>query len=392
MNEKKRGSRFKLKNILPVVFGALIGAIIGFVALNTSGETSSPEGNSSFVMQMLPVLIVLISFYLGFLVNIVLHESGHLIGGLLSGYQFVSFSVANFMLVNVEGKLKRKKFSIPGIAGQCLMSPPQPFNQSYPFLLYNLGGSLMNFIICGIFIMLFITYRNVFPYSGQVFLPTACVAALFGAINIIPLKIGGVANDGHNIISVRKSEQSRRALWILLTISAQMAQSRRLKDLPDEWFELPEKYDFSDTLSANVALYTLTRHIEHRDFEKAKELAENILNEGQQLIELLKNEARCELLFLKIIRRPDEKQEESIERLFTPELEKYIEACKTQLSKHRLMYAYEKLISGNDEKAKTYLESFRKSFRTHPYEGDRELEQELVELVDQLAIKYDAVE
>ena len=43
---------------------------------------------------------------------IIIHELGHLIFGLLSGYKFSSFRIGNIMLVKTGGKLKFKKLTI----------------------------------------------------------------------------------------------------------------------------------------------------------------------------------------------------------------------------------------------------------------------------------------
>jgi hypothetical protein len=292
------------------------------------------------------------------------------------------------ILVKENGKLRKKRYGLAGVGGQCLMSPPEPVNGAFPFLLYNLGGSCMNFIVSGIFVTLFLLLRDAVAYSGFIFIPIAFAGALLGITNILPIKMGGVSTDGHNIISMQKSEISRRAFWVLLTMNAQMVLGERLDELPEKWFEVTEEYDFNDTISANIAALRLSRLIARHDFAEAKALAERILRKGEKLIELLKNEVRCELLFLEIIGGENPKSQESIEQLYTPQLKKYIKLSGNQLSKNRLMYAYEKIVSRNDWLARKYNESFEKSCLTHPYAGDIKAEQELMGIVDELAKKY----
>ena len=78
--------------------------------------------------------------------HIALHETGHLIAGKISGYGFVSIRIFTMTFIKVNGKLKVKRFSMPGTLGQCLMSPPEPKDGKFPYFFYNLGGSLINFI------------------------------------------------------------------------------------------------------------------------------------------------------------------------------------------------------------------------------------------------------
>jgi hypothetical protein len=318
-----------------------------------------------------------------------LHEAGHLIAGLLSGYKFVSFSVGSFMFIKENGQLKLKRFAIAGAGGQCLMSPPEPVDNTYPFAWYHLGGGLMNLVASGIFLALYFLLRGIFPYAGDVFIPAFGLGVVLAVSNLLPLKIGGLAVDGHSVVSLKKSGQTRQAHWLLLTINARITSGERAKNLPEEWFDFPENYNFNDPIMGNIATMGLGRLIDAHDFCEAKKLAEKILDKGDKLIELLKNETRCELLFLEIISEHSPERKDKTEQLFTPELEKYIKASKTQLSKHRLIYAYEKLVLFDDKKAEKTLAFIHKICTADPYTGDCEGEKELVSIIDSLAIEQE---
>jgi len=47
--------------------------------------------------------------------HIILHEAGHLVGGLLSGYKFISFRVGSFALVRRDGKFVRKSYRVTAL-------------------------------------------------------------------------------------------------------------------------------------------------------------------------------------------------------------------------------------------------------------------------------------
>jgi hypothetical protein len=78
---------------------------------------------------------------------------------------------------------------------------------------------------------------------------------------------------------------------------------------------------------------------------------------------------------------------EEIERLYTAKLKKYIKNSKTHLSKHRLMYAYEKLFTEDAEKAAKALKAFNKTCLAYPFAGDIECERELIGIIDGFAAK-----
>ena len=58
------------------------------------------------------------------LLNIVIHEVGHMIGGYILGYKIVFIRIGSKTLVKEENGWSVKKFNVPGTAGQCIMEPP----------------------------------------------------------------------------------------------------------------------------------------------------------------------------------------------------------------------------------------------------------------------------
>ncbi|MCL2096944.1 MAG: M50 family metallopeptidase, partial [Oscillospiraceae bacterium] len=258
---KKKKTKISLKSLLPYAFGAVLGLVIAYISGRNAGAEAAAE-DSSLGMELLALLPGFAALFIGFMLHIILHEAGHLAAGLLSGYKFTSFSVGGIMISKKDGKLKLGKFSIAGAGGQCLMSPPQPANNAYPFALYYLGGGLMNFIASGIFIAVFLLTKDTFRYAGDIFITLAVVGVFLGLMNILPLKIGGLVTDGRNVISLAKSEKTRRANWLLLTANARISSGERGKNLPEEWFVFPEDYNFNDPISGNIATMELARLID----------------------------------------------------------------------------------------------------------------------------------
>ena len=97
------------------------------------------------------LFMLLVSIYIALFLQIIIHEAGHLIFGLMSGYRFCSFRVFSFIWMKENGKIKLKRLSLVGTAGQCLMAPPDLVNGKIPIVLYHLGGVTMNLISAVIF-------------------------------------------------------------------------------------------------------------------------------------------------------------------------------------------------------------------------------------------------
>ena len=138
-----------MKQVLKILGGLLAGAVVG--ALLTAGIIALvDDGSFSFSQAKdveggtlaLSILYSFLSLFIAFFLNIFLHEAGHLVFGLLTGYRFVSFRVFNVTFSkDKHEQWTRRKFSIPGTAGQCLMAPPTDMPAGrVPYFWYNAGG------------------------------------------------------------------------------------------------------------------------------------------------------------------------------------------------------------------------------------------------------------
>ena len=140
-----------LKLILSTLFGACIGfgavvLCITFFTETTLSEFFGNMGNIQLSRLLLSCILSLTCLILAVFVQIILHEGGHLIFGLATGYRFVSFRIGSLTLIKEKGKFRFKRFSISGTGGQCLLSPPDKPYEQLPYFWYNAGGVLMNLL------------------------------------------------------------------------------------------------------------------------------------------------------------------------------------------------------------------------------------------------------
>lgn len=362
---KKEKEKISIKKILAFAAFIIVCLTAGFFLGMYMAERDIP-----FWYYFIVFAIVMLCWFL----HVIIHEGGHLIGGRLSGYEFVSFRVYTLTFVRENGKLKRKKFTIAGTGGQCLMDPPEPVNGEYPFVLYNLGGSLMNLAVgCIAFALTPLTSG----FAEASLFAFAVIGALFGFINAIPIP----TTDGFNTLTLLRDKGSRRTFWLTLRTNALLFKGGRYRDMPEEWFELPDEGIDDNQLNISIYILRLNMFYDRFEFGKAEELVREIL-ESKKMQEVHKNELRCELLFLEIIGR---RRVEEIERLYTDKLKKYIKATASYVSRQRLLYAYAVLTSRDDTEAAKVRAQFDKAAATYPNAGEIESERELMAYIDRMA-------
>lgn len=143
MAAKKRKLKQVLGAVLPMVLMVLVGAAAGYLG----AELLLPRGDGhSLGERLLERSCSLIALGGAVWLQTILHEAGHLVFGLASGYRFVSFRIGSLMWQKDGGKLRFCRFQLAGTGGQCLMAPPDLTDGKMPYKLYNLGGALMNLI------------------------------------------------------------------------------------------------------------------------------------------------------------------------------------------------------------------------------------------------------
>lgn len=374
--EKKTNIKELWNKSLPWILQIIIGLILGISCAIYSMKNNIPLGNS-----FLELVIILTLFAVTLFIHIILHEGGHLIFGLLSNFEFVSFRVGSLTLVKENNKFLIKKFKIAGTGGQCLMMPKMDNYKECPYILYNLGGVILNLLV-SIFCFYIYVITPTTKYMDTILLAMVVSGVCTFVLNGIPMKVGGVTNDGYNLISIRKNDLAKYCFYTQLKVNGLLSKGIRFKGMDKKWFELDENSDFSNPLITSIKCLENNYYTDIMDFDKAKKCCEFLLNYEPKIIKLYENELKCDLLFLEIMGNRDE---DKINKLYTKELKSYIKATNCYIARKRLMYAYALIIEKDLEKAEKLLKEFKKVQNTYPIKGEIESE---VELVNYITDKY----
>jgi hypothetical protein len=363
-------------HLISICFYTVLGVILG-LAMISFVEWQLPEriGSSEKAYR---ICVMLVFLYLSFFIHIVLHETGHLIFGLMSGYQFSSFRIGTHMLMKENGKLVHRKIKIAGTGGQCLMIPPEMVDGKFPVVLYNLGGSIVNLVVAALMIPVFVAIDKSSVFALFVFLFIA-MGAITGLSNGIPMRTKTVDNDGYNAISLGKSREAMRAFWIQMKTNEQLTKGIRTKDMPEEWFEVPSDDAMKNPMVATIGVYAASRMMDQHRFEEAGKLIDYMLKIETGMVAIHRNLLICDQIYLELI---GQNRSDRVEALYTKELKKFIKAMKTFPSVIRLEYAYRLLAEHDPESAAKSMAAFEKVAATYPYPNDINTERELMEIVD----------
>lgn len=330
-------------------------------------------------LRLLALLLVfLLSMAVALVLQLLLHEMGHCLLGLLTGYRLVSFRLGNRLFLREGGRWRCAQFRLPGTAGQCLMAPPD--REPFPCALYNLGGILLNLLSALTALALWICLPRS-PWSAIPLWTFLATGVAFALANAVPRLDQGVANDGYNQRCLRRNPGSREAFRNTLRIHARLAQGDRLRDMPDAWFRLPKNADQASPLVCGLAVQALSRQLDLQQLAGARAACDRLL-QAPGLLGLHRSLVQGELLYLELL---GPRRRDWIDALFTPELRSFLERLQgTNPTALRLLYAQALLAAEDEEAANRYLEAFQALGERYPYRGDYAQEQELVALAQRV--------
>lgn len=373
LEKSKEQKKEKRKNIIVLITFFTVCLLLGFflgMFLAKSSITNNTDGSKYTTFNLLKMFIYFISLYLVMTyIQIILHELGHLVFGLLTGYTFVSFRIGSFLLKRdkEKGKIIINKFKVPGTAGQCLMLPPNLTNKKKPYVLYNMGGAFMNFTsaMLGILVAILLINHNA-PNSLLFSLTLFIFVGVFiGLTNAIPLKIG-VPNDGYNVWSISRDKDALKSLYYQLVINAKLTDGIDIKELDIEDFRLGADVDLTNPLNTSILLLEHYYYLSFHDYDKSRDTLARLIPYEHKLCTLFKNELKIERTFLELMGDCDK---ELIDELFTQKTKKYLQKLKVLIDKQRVLMAYEALYNKDLDKAMSIYESMKNNANKFPIRG-----------------------
>ena len=326
----------------------------------------------------------LAAIFIGFLATIIVHECGHLVFGLLSGYGFCSFRVGNLMLYKSNGKYKFRRFKMVGTGGQCLLTPPEPKDGVYPIKLYMLGGVIFNLTLTALSTIFFLVCPDI-PLLSITAFSTATLSLLIALTNGIPMVVSGIANDGLNARSMADDPMAVEALMTQLRINEAQTNGMSLAQMPKEWFELDRSADRTNPLLSSIKVFEVNRICAEGDPERAEREIELLLNGDWQILGVHRSLLILDLVTFKLINHG---RNASINLYLTPELNAFTNSMKNYSSVIRTEYVAALIRNGDRSEAEKQRARFEKVAKNNPSTGALDDERRIM---DMALAKYESI-
>lgn len=362
--------KFQPAQLVTIIIFPLIGVAGGYCIGRLLDDLSAHYLEIPFP---LPLLITLVYIFVMIYAQLILHEAGHLVCGLASGYRFSSFRVGSLMLFKDGNQLKFKTLSIAGTGGQCLMLPPQREDGKIPFQLYFLGGVLANFITSAIAAMLcFVTPRAsvLFPLLAAF----ALIGLTVGFMNAVPLRLAMLDNDGNALRVLKKDPQAVLAFYQMMQIHSRIAAGDRVKDMPQDLFQTPASADTTNAMIASIEVYRCNRLLDEQKLTEAADSIRALLASEVAIAGIHRGLLVCDLAYCALM--TDQKDEATA--LLDAQQLKFMKSMKRFPGVLRTQYAVALLRDHDAALAADVQTKFDRMAVRYPYASDIASERELM--------------
>jgi len=372
-----------MKTILRLIGGMLVGAAFGLIVVIPiiaiiDGESIWTVAKTIFgkfsLQDVLEIAWMLVAVLIAFILNVVLHEGGHLVAGLLTGYRFVSFRFLNWTIIRRNGRLQWGNYELAGTGGQCLMAPPDRPVDQIDTRWYNAGGVLANLLIVVISALLLWAF-DLPRWLDELLVIMIILGLLIGVGNGIPLKMGGVATDGLNLLQLEKDIPGKQCFCNILEVNARSQEGVPYDEMPEHIFALPQPIDWVNSMHVGAALMAATRMAAVHQWEEAYRLLTEAHDHSDEYMELYRLEVENMMTQVCIAMGRDDEARQH----YSDKVAKHVERhASTQSDKQLTKMAVTLALENDRPKAEAMLHELETGRDKYIHQGDVALSLDLM--------------
>ncbi len=214
------------------------------------------------------IMLLLLSVFLVLLI----HELGHVAGGLIGGNTFALLIVGPLRVEVEEEKLRwRFNKSLSAFGGLALTIPNRTDNFKRRRALTvaaGPGASLLLALLC--LGLVFLTGPTFLESTFRFFL--LCLGFLSLTIflaTIIPMQAGGFLSDGMQLVQIFSNNPSAKRYEALLQLMARIQQGLRPKDIGEAELAAMSSLGYDDTFGLSALHYQYYKAVDSQDMEAA---------------------------------------------------------------------------------------------------------------------------
>ena len=288
------------KKILYLVL--LIVGAAGFAVWDVLAVISAARVVRWYVAVVLGSVGMAVTVYLG----IVMHETGHLVFGLIGGMKFRSISFPFVKIYAADEKIKVSFTGATAFLGACEMYPSGKASPKKAFVWESFGGLAGSFLALLLSALCLALAPYISHYPAILFGLASPVLYIILLENAFPAEQGGARTDGGQILAILSGTPSGEVLVAILTIQAALKEGKSASEIPYELlFEIPQLPD-DDPNYIFVLNYRYLYALDKGDLSAVMDADRRIRDVLGSLPDFYADQVLCDLFFDAIAIEKDE--------------------------------------------------------------------------------------
>lgn len=268
------------KIIFNVLYAALILGAAAVTASNLLPHAQELYGRGGTAILGGVLCLLAGGVFAGFFC-VLLHETGHLLFGVLNGFKAVSFRIFNkeFIGKKAEGKPAERAFSY----GSCELVSVKEGKYRKRYIWLTAGGLLLSLLSFGAYLTLNLMLKGANPYIYAFFSLGLIISLHIFLSALLPWETGGTLTDGALFLGLIKKSDTAIVMLALLSIQSQLASGKTPSEIEENlYFKLPVVPDGG---AASVSLFAMRYlyYLDKGDYEKAAKVSERISESADML-------------------------------------------------------------------------------------------------------------
>ena len=305
---------------------------------------------------------LIVSLLLSIFLVLLIHELGHILGGLAFGNRFALLIAGPLKVENENGKLKwsinRNLSAFGGLAMTIPVTTDHFKMRRTATVAAGPGASLLLAILALAPVMLLPLHA--LPLDFRFFL--LCLGFLsltIFVVTIIPMQSGGFMSDGAQLLNIYRDNPAANRYEALLQLLAELQQGKRPKEISEDQINKITALGYDDTLGLSSLNYQYYRAIDRGEWEEADKCMELFQEKIEVFPKAFQNALWVEVAIYYSFIAPD------LERVrhLMDRLDKHLLREKNKLSTHLLHLAMARLQEEAEQEAIAY-EKFQKTIQS----------------------------
>lgn len=246
------------------------------------------------------------------------------------------------------------------------MAPPDKPLEEIDTRWYNAGGVLANIVI--VLLSLVLVWAFDLPHwLNELLVIMALIGIVTALTNGIPMKMGGVANDGFNLLQMEKDLPGKQSFCNILDINVRSQKGETYSEMPERLFALPQPIDWKNSMHVGSVLSAATRLLALHQWEDAHQLLTEALNHKDEYMMLYQLEMENMMIQACILSERDDEA-----RLhYTQEVQKHIsQHASTQSDKQLTSMAIVLALDNDRPKAEKILHDLETNRDKYIHQSD----------------------